>query len=59
MEVIAQLSRITSEESDVLKHTLNLLSSQTVNIVKDYTPMIQHDRIRQNQKVHEAEEAKK
>jgi hypothetical protein len=35
MEAIAQLSRATNEESNVLLHTLAMLSSSTINIVND------------------------
>jgi hypothetical protein len=59
MEAIAHLSRVTMEENDVLKHTLALLSSQTVNIVRDYTSKVQHEQIKEKQKAYDAEQAKK
>ena len=59
LEMIAYLSRITTEEQAVIKNTLSRIASTSVNILNDFTPVVQHDKLREAQKGWEAEQAKK
>lgn len=59
MEMLARLSRVTTEENNIMMWTLDRVSSDTVDIVKTYTPMVQHDKARDAKKAFDARKAKK
>lgn len=56
LETYAHYSRITLEEAHALDAVLGQISTETINLVHDFTPMMQHEEVRQAK---EAEDAKK
>jgi hypothetical protein len=59
MEMIARLSRVTDEENAIMKHTLAKVADGTIDIVRTYTPMVQHDKARDAKKAYDAKQARK